>query len=92
MIAAWRRGRIRPARDGEAVEIVEFTDPFCSWAWSTEPKLRLLRAALGHGVRWRQVVGVLVDGAPERGISMRAWPTRSSDGKQSSRTRTRRCR
>jgi len=53
--------------NSEAVEVVEFTDPFCSWAWSTEPKLRLLRTALGHDVRWRQVVGVLVDGEPEQG-------------------------
>jgi len=25
------------------LEVVEYTDPWCSWAWGTEPKLRRLR-------------------------------------------------
>ena len=75
-------GERKPAgTNGEvskAVEVVEYTDPFCSWAWSTEPKLRLLRAALGPGVGWRQVVGVLLDGEPERGTGRpRRRPTRA---------------
>ena len=58
--------------DSTVVDVLEFTDPFCSWAWSTEPKLRLLRAALGPGVRWRQVVGVLFDGErDDRALSVR---------------------
>ena len=27
----------------ERVEVVECTDVMCSWAWGSEPKLRLLR-------------------------------------------------
>jgi protein-disulfide isomerase-like protein with CxxC motif len=42
------------------VEIVEFTDPWCSWAWGTEPKLRRLRWRYGDRLEWRTVVGDLV--------------------------------
>lgn len=44
----------------EAVEVVEFTDPGCSWAWGTEPKLRLLRWRYGDRLRWRRVLGGLI--------------------------------
>jgi predicted DsbA family dithiol-disulfide isomerase len=44
----------------ELVEVVEYTDPWCSWAWGTEPKLRLLRWQLGHRTTWRTVMGDLV--------------------------------
>jgi predicted DsbA family dithiol-disulfide isomerase len=43
------------------IEVVEFTDPGCSWAWGTEPKLRLLRWRYGYELRWRRVLGGLVD-------------------------------
>lgn len=49
---------------GNWVAVVEYTDPFCSWAWSTEPKLRRLRLALGTQASWRRVFGILVDGRP----------------------------
>jgi predicted DsbA family dithiol-disulfide isomerase len=42
------------------VEVVEFTDPWCSWAWGTEPKLRRLRWRYGDRFQWRTVVGDLV--------------------------------
>jgi predicted DsbA family dithiol-disulfide isomerase len=42
------------------VEIVELTDPGCSWAWGTEPKLRLLRWRYGDRTDWRRVLGGLV--------------------------------
>lgn len=42
------------------VEVVEFTDPGCSWAWGTEPKLRLLRWRYGDRLRWRRVLGGLI--------------------------------
>ena len=38
------------------VELVEFTDPGCSYAWGTEPKVRRLRWQYGHRLRWRRVV------------------------------------
>jgi predicted DsbA family dithiol-disulfide isomerase len=44
----------------ELVEVVEYTDPWCSWAWGTEPKLRRLRWQLGHRTTWRTVMGDLV--------------------------------
>ena len=53
------------SRGGTALagfEIVEYTDPFCPWAWGTEPKLRRLRLALGADPSWRRVFGILVDG------------------------------
>jgi predicted DsbA family dithiol-disulfide isomerase len=42
------------------IEVVEFTDPWCSWAWGTEPKLRRLRWQYGDRLTWRTVVGDLV--------------------------------
>ncbi len=43
------------------VEVVEFTDPGCSWAWGSEPKIRLLRGRYGDRVTWRRVLGGLVE-------------------------------
>src|SRR2546426_8237786 len=48
------------------VEIVEYTDPGCSWAWGTEPKLRLLRWRYEDRVTWRRVMGGLVEDAGRR--------------------------
>jgi protein-disulfide isomerase-like protein with CxxC motif len=42
------------------VAVVEYTDPWCSWAWGTEPKLRRLRWRYGDRLDWRTVVGDLV--------------------------------
>jgi predicted DsbA family dithiol-disulfide isomerase len=42
------------------IEVVEFTDPGCSWAWGTEPKLRLLQWRYGDTLRWRRVLGGLI--------------------------------
>jgi protein-disulfide isomerase-like protein with CxxC motif len=42
------------------VEVVEYTDPGCSWAWGTEPKLRRLRWCHGARLRWRRVMGGLI--------------------------------
>jgi predicted DsbA family dithiol-disulfide isomerase len=41
-------------------EVIEFTDPGCSWAWGTEPKLRLLHWRYDDRVSWRRVLGGLV--------------------------------
>ncbi|GAA1361386.1 DsbA family oxidoreductase [Streptomyces beijiangensis] len=45
----------------EAVELVEYTDPLCPWAWGSEPVFRRLRAELAGRVRWRRVYCVLFD-------------------------------
>ena len=42
------------------VEVVEYSDPWCSWAWGTEPKLRRLRWRYGDQFEWRTVMGDLV--------------------------------
>jgi predicted DsbA family dithiol-disulfide isomerase len=42
------------------VDVVEYTDPGCSWAWGSEPKLRRLRWRHGARLRWRRVMGGLV--------------------------------
>ena len=42
------------------IEVTEFTDPACSWAWGTEPKLRLLRWRFDDRFVWRTVVGGLI--------------------------------
>ena len=44
-----------------SVEVAEYTDPACPWAWGSEPKFQELRAALGSRVRWRRVYGILFD-------------------------------
>lgn len=56
------------------VEAVEYTDPFCSYAWGTEPKYRRLRWQYGEHLAWRRVfVGILSPGtpAPVEGLALR---------------------
>ncbi|MER5787566.1 DsbA family protein [Streptomyces sp. NPDC001980] len=43
------------------VEVVEYTDPLCPWAWGSEPVFRGLRTALAGRVRWRRVYCILFD-------------------------------
>lgn len=47
------------------IEVTEYTDPCCSWAWGSEPKLRRLRWEYGHQVSWRLVMGGLVHDATD---------------------------
>jgi predicted DsbA family dithiol-disulfide isomerase len=42
------------------IEVTEYTDPWCSWAWGTEPKLRRIRWRWGDRLEWRTVMGDLV--------------------------------
>lgn len=44
----------------QEIDVVEFTDPGCSWAWGTEPKLRLLQWRFSDRLSWRRVLGGLV--------------------------------
>ncbi|MFJ9896057.1 DsbA family protein [Streptomyces sp. NPDC091280] len=61
------------------VEVVEFTDPLCPWAWGSEPVFRRLRAAFAGQVRWRRVYCILFDHdddpAPDPAAET-AWYTR----------------
>lgn len=44
------------------ISVVEYTDAMCSWAWGTEPKLRLLRWRFEDQIdSWRLVMGHLVE-------------------------------
>jgi predicted DsbA family dithiol-disulfide isomerase len=44
------------------VDVIEYTDAMCSWAWGTEPKLRLLRWRFDDQIdSWRRVMGHLVE-------------------------------
>ncbi len=47
------------------VEVTEYTDPICSWAWGTEPKFRRLQWRHGHRLEWRTVMGGLVGDASQ---------------------------
>ena len=46
--------------DPVRVQVVEYTDPWCSVAWGTEPLLRRLRWRHGDRLDWRTVMGDLV--------------------------------
>ncbi|MGW5655574.1 DsbA family oxidoreductase [Streptomyces humi] len=65
--------------DHTPVEVVEYTDPLCPWAWGSEPVFRGLREALGGRVRWRRVYCILFDHeddpAPDPAAET-AWYTR----------------
>ncbi|MDF6017852.1 DsbA family protein [Streptomyces sp. JH34] len=43
------------------MEVVEYTDPMCPWAWGSDPAFRRLRTALDGRVRWRRAYAVLFD-------------------------------
>ncbi|WP_328499045.1 DsbA family protein [Streptomyces sp. NBC_00414] len=50
-----------PPPSSASVEVVEYTDPLCPWAWGSEPVFRRLRAALAGRVRWRRAYAILFD-------------------------------
>lgn len=45
----------------QALEILAFTDPVCTWCWGSEPVLRKLQVGYGDQVRVRPVMGGLVE-------------------------------
>jgi predicted DsbA family dithiol-disulfide isomerase len=52
---------VTPLPEQPVVEVVEYTDPLCPWAWGSEPVFRRLRAASAGRVVWRRVFGILFD-------------------------------
>jgi putative protein-disulfide isomerase len=42
-----------------SVSVRYFTDPACSWSWSTEPTIRKLMVEFGEGLEWTFVMGGL---------------------------------
>ncbi|MFJ3757918.1 DsbA family protein [Streptomyces sp. NPDC090080] len=66
-----------------SVEVVEYTDPLCPWAWGSEPVFRRLRTALAGRVRWRRVYAILFDtddDPPPDPAAETAWYTRYVEG------------
>ena len=55
-----------------AVGVTYYTDPGCSWAWGTEPKVRKLAWEFGERLAWRYVMG----GAGGGQSRLRAGPER----------------
>lgn len=47
--------------DAPLLEVVEYTDPMCPWAWGSDPVFRALRTALADRVRWRRAYAILFD-------------------------------
>lgn len=69
-----------PLRDSmtAAVELLEFTDPYCTWCWGSEPVLRRIRETYGGQVSIGFVMGGLVDNIddfsdPANGIGGPDW-------------------
>jgi predicted DsbA family dithiol-disulfide isomerase len=50
-----------PTKAAEGLEVVEYTDPLCPWAWGSEPVFRRLRAAFAGQVHWRRAYCILFD-------------------------------
>lgn len=61
-----------------AIEVVEYTDPYCTWCWGSEPMLAHLREAYGDKLSIRFVMGGLVEDSlsfsdPMNGIGGPDW-------------------
>jgi predicted DsbA family dithiol-disulfide isomerase len=60
------------------LEIVSFTDPYCTWCWGSEPILRQIQEIYQEQVRFRFVMGGLVEDIrkfndPGAGIGGEQW-------------------
>jgi predicted DsbA family dithiol-disulfide isomerase len=60
------------------IELIEFTDPYCTWCWGSEPILRRIQETYGEQVTLRFVMGGLMDDAdhvndPANGIGGSDW-------------------
>lgn len=45
------------------LELVQYTDPYCTWCWGSEPVMRKIEEAYGDQIRIRYVMGGLVEDA-----------------------------
>src|SRR6185369_4831928 len=55
-----RKGEVMTATMNNVVEIIEFTDPVCTWCWGSEPVLRKLETRFGEQVKISFVMAGLV--------------------------------
>ena len=42
------------------IEIIEFTDPYCTWCWGSEPVLRKISWVYGRAIKIDYIMGGLV--------------------------------
>ena len=42
------------------IELTQYTDPYCTWCWGSEPIIRKIEESFGDQVRTRYVMGGLV--------------------------------
>jgi putative protein-disulfide isomerase len=47
-------------KSDKMIEIIEFTDPVCTWCWGSEPVLRKLETRFGEQVKISYIMGGLV--------------------------------
>lgn len=47
-------------KENSVIEVIEFTDPVCTWCWGSEPILRKLETRYGNQIKIRYVMGGLV--------------------------------
>ncbi len=57
------RADVTEVGGGPMVEVMYFTDPYCSWCWAAEPVWLHLREAYGGAVHFRTIMGGLVERA-----------------------------
>ena len=48
------------SRDNYLIELIEFTDPYCTWCWGSEPVLRKIEEVYGNQVKIGYIMGGLV--------------------------------
>ena len=46
--------------DSSLIELIEFTDPYCTWCWGSEPVLRKIEEVYGEQVKISYTMGGLV--------------------------------
>lgn len=46
--------------ENKILEVIEFTDPVCTWCWGSEPVLRSLEASYGNRIKVGYIMGGLV--------------------------------
>ncbi|TNG01421.1 MAG: hypothetical protein EP297_02385 [Gammaproteobacteria bacterium] len=66
------------------IEIVSYTDPYCTWCWGSEPIIRKIQEVYGEQVHFRYVMGGLVEDIrkfsdPGAGIGGKYWYKQVAD-------------
>ena len=65
-----------------SVTVRYFTDPACSWSWSTEPTVRKLMVEFGENLRWTFVMGGLArDYTSDHTGQVREWLDAADEGR-----------